>query len=67
MMKYLDPEQTEARDRQLKNYISKGEAMVTKSVNEIAAVRADFAEWKKQTDYLLHALHDKAGSFSILP
>jgi hypothetical protein len=67
MMEYLDPDQSEARDRHLKRYISSGQTKVAKSVDEIAAVRADFAQWKKATADILRALEVKAGSFPIPP
>jgi hypothetical protein len=66
MMKYLDPNQSEARDRQLKRYISSGQSMVTESVDEIAAIRADFAQWRQLTTDILRALDGKAGNLPIL-
>jgi len=66
MMKYLDPDQSEERNTQLSRYISSGQEQITESVNEITAVRADFAQWKKLTVDILRALEEKAGNLSIL-
>ncbi|KAL7623140.1 hypothetical protein AAE478_006821 [Parahypoxylon ruwenzoriense] len=60
MLKYLDPNQSAARDKRLKLYITKGQEMIDESVAEIAAVRVDFAEWKNFTTKLLRALEEKA-------
>jgi hypothetical protein len=66
MMKYLDPNQSEARDRQLKRYISSGQNMVTESVDKIAAIRADFAQWRQLTTDILRALDEKAGNLPTI-
>ncbi|KEF56495.1 uncharacterized protein A1O9_08076 [Exophiala aquamarina CBS 119918] len=49
MMKYLDLNQSEARDRQLKRYVSNSIEKSTGSVNILIDVRKDFEAWRELT------------------
>jgi hypothetical protein len=62
MLKYLDPNQSAARDKRLQLYITKSHEMIDESVAEIAAIRADFTQWKNLTTSLLRGLEEKAGN-----
>ncbi|KAH8679532.1 hypothetical protein BGZ60DRAFT_561106 [Tricladium varicosporioides] len=59
MLKFLNPNQSAARDRQLKLYISRGQDFINESVDLIATIRADFNHWKELTTGLLRALEKK--------
>jgi hypothetical protein len=62
MMKYLDPNQSEARDKRFREYVSKGQEMIHESVDVIADVREDFSRWRNLTTALLGALEGNTGN-----
>jgi hypothetical protein len=43
MMKYLNPNQSEARDKRFKECVSKGQEIIHESVDVIADVGEDFS------------------------
>ncbi|KIW10035.1 hypothetical protein PV08_11811 [Exophiala spinifera] len=59
MMRYLDPNQPEARDRQLKRYISNCIEKSTGSVNILTDVRRDFEAWRELTQNILGSLNNE--------
>jgi len=62
MTKYLDPNQSAARNRQLKRYLDSSKDKVDKSVQEISNIRSEFGEWRKFTGHLLRALEATASA-----
>ena len=65
MLKYLDPNQSKARDRQLERYISLSEANSAKSVIILRDVKEDFEEWRKLTKSILGALEKESGNLPL--
>lgn len=68
MLKYVDPAQSTARDKQFQSYITTGQNTIFESVQTINEVKQDFSEWREATTSLLCALKDKAcefGSFTL--
>jgi hypothetical protein len=62
MTKYLDPNQSAARDRHFKRYFDCGQAMVSDSVQEIRNIRIEFGQWRELTACLLRALEEAASA-----
>lgn len=60
MLKYVNPKQSTARDKQLQLYITTGQNTIDESVQMISEVRQDFSEWSNTTIKLLLALQEKA-------
>ncbi|KAK0712655.1 hypothetical protein B0T26DRAFT_714885 [Lasiosphaeria miniovina] len=60
MTKYLDPNQSAARDRHFKRYFDCGQAMASDSVQEICNIRIEFGKWRELTACLLRALEEAA-------
>lgn len=65
MTKYLDPNQSEARDRQLKRYLSNSIEKSTGSVNILTDVRKDFETWRELTQTILGALNHEYGQLEL--